>query len=196
MIQSLSFPTLDHKGGTWNFEFPTHPSGPPRLYIKQRGKLGFPIPSWYLSKIRGLLDRRRDQDLRRKQQRRPSYRRRLPLLRAAAFLFYERRPSSATSLKLQGGSNLLICRLPRGSRWRPQICNSCAEHRLKAQGRAGKSRRHSTVAPSSHPIRQVCDLLPVLIDSIRFLPHALWLSIILFHVWVILDLLCPIARVC
>ena len=65
---------------------------------------------------------------------------------------------------------------------------------LKAQGRAAKSRRHS--APSSRPIRQVCGLLPVLIDSIRLLPHALWLSIIFFHVWVIVDLLYPIARVC
>jgi hypothetical protein len=46
MIQSLSFPALDHKGGTSNFEFPAHPSGPPHLYIKQRGKPSLPIPSW------------------------------------------------------------------------------------------------------------------------------------------------------
>jgi hypothetical protein len=53
---------------------------------------------------------------------------------------------------------------------------------LMAQGGAAKSRQHSAVAPSSHPICQVCGILPVLIDSIRLLPHDLWLSIIFFHV--------------
>jgi hypothetical protein len=67
---------------------------------------------------------------------------------------------------------------------------------MKAQGHATKSRHHSAVVPSSRPIRQVCTLLPVLIDSIRWLPHALWLSIIFFHVWVIVDPLYPITRVC
>jgi hypothetical protein len=66
---------------------------------------------------------------------------------------------------------------------------------MKAQDRAAKLRQHSAAASSSRPIRQVCGLLFVLIDSSRFLPHAIWLSIILFHVWVIVDLLCPIARV-
>jgi hypothetical protein len=56
------------------------------------------------------------------------------------------------------------------------------------------SRRHS--ASSSLPIRQVCSFLPVLIVSIRLLPHDLWNSIMFFHVWVIVDLLYPIARVC
>jgi hypothetical protein len=37
---------------------------------------------------------------------------------------------------------------------------------------------------------------PILIDSIRLLPHALWFSIIFSHVWVIVDLLYPIARIC
>jgi hypothetical protein len=41
---------------------------------------------------------------------------------------------------------------------------------LKVQLWAAKSRLHSTAAPSSRPIRQVYALLPVLIDSIRFLP--------------------------
>jgi hypothetical protein len=59
---------------------------------------------------------------------------------------------------------------------------------LKAQGRAAKSRWNSTATPSSCPIRQVFDLLPVFIDSIRLLPHAIWFSIILFHVWVIVNL--------
>jgi hypothetical protein len=59
---------------------------------------------------------------------------------------------------------------------------------FKAQGRAAKSRH---LAPSSLPIRQFCGHLPVFIDSIRFLPHALWLSIIFFHVWLIVDLLYP-----
>jgi hypothetical protein len=65
---------------------------------------------------------------------------------------------------------------------------------FKAQGRAVKSRWH--LAPSSLPIRQVCGLLPVLIDSIRLLPHDLWLSLIFFHLWVIVDLLYPVTRVC
>jgi hypothetical protein len=60
-----------------------------------------------------LLDHLRDLvDLWQKQQRQPSYRRRLPLLRAATFLFYERRLSSTMSLKLQNGSNSLLRRLP------------------------------------------------------------------------------------
>jgi hypothetical protein len=54
---------------------------------------------------------------------------------------------------------------------------------LKAQGQAAKSRQHSAAAPSSRPIRQICGILHVLINSIRFLPHALWLYIIFFHVW-------------
>jgi hypothetical protein len=37
---------------------------------------------------------------------------------------------------------------------------------------------------------------PVLIDPIRLLSHALWLSKIFYHVWVIVDLLYSIARVC
>jgi hypothetical protein len=65
---------------------------------------------------------------------------------------------------------------------------------FKGQSRAAKSRRH--LAPSSFPIHQVCSLLPVLINSIILLPHALWLSIILFNVWEIVDLLYPITRVC
>jgi hypothetical protein len=65
---------------------------------------------------------------------------------------------------------------------------------FKAQVWIAKSRWHST--HSSLPIRQVCSLLPVLINSIRLLPHAFWHSIMFFHVWVIVDLLYPIARVC
>jgi hypothetical protein len=64
---------------------------------------------------------------------------------------------------------------------------------FQAQGQAAKSRRH--LAPSSLPIHQVYGLLPT-INSIRLLPHALWLSIIFFNIWVIVDLLYPIARVC
>jgi hypothetical protein len=111
-----------------------------------------------------------------------------------AFLCYEWQPSSSTSFKLQDGSNPSLRRVPRDSPWRPQICNSCEEHRAQGARSAAKSRRHST--PSSLPIRQVCGFLPVLINLIRLLPHALWLSIIFFHVWVIVDLLYPIARVC
>jgi hypothetical protein len=122
MIQSLSFPALDHKGGTWNFEFPPHPSSPPRLYIKEVGNQVSQFPlgnfpkSWDL-----LLGHRRDLDLGQKQQQRPSYWRRLPLLRAAAFFFYKRHPSLATFLKLQDGSNSLLHQLPWGSPWWPQI---------------------------------------------------------------------------
>jgi hypothetical protein len=122
-----------------------------------------------------------------------SYWWRLALLRAAAFLFYKRQPSLATSLKMQDGSNSLLRQLPRGSPWRRRSTTVAQNIMLKAQGRAAKSRRHSK--PSSLPIRQVCGLLPVLIDSIRLLSHALWLYILFFHVWVIVDLH-PIARVC
>jgi hypothetical protein len=65
---------------------------------------------------------------------------------------------------------------------------------LKEQGRATKSRWHSAL--SSLPIRRVCGLLFVLINSIKLFPHALWLSIIFFHVWVTVDLLYPITRIC
>jgi hypothetical protein len=100
----------------------------------------------------------------------------------AAFLFYKRWPSSSSG------------DLPRQHPWICKMVQTCCSvdspeahpgsHKsatvaqsivLKAQGRAAKSRRHS--APSSHCIHQVCDLLPILIDWIRFLPHALWLSI-------------------
>jgi CBS domain containing-hemolysin-like protein len=101
--------------------------------------------------------------------------------------------------------------LPRWHPWSCKIVQTCCSigssearpdgHRsatvvknimFKVQGRAAKSRRHLT--PSSLPIRQVYGLLPVLIDSIRLLPLALWL-IIFFHVWVIVNLLYAIARV-
>jgi hypothetical protein len=193
IIQSLSFLALDHKCGTWNFEFTTPPSGPPHLYIKQREKPGLPIPLGNFPKLGDLLlDRRRDLvDLWRKQQ----------WATDDGLLCYERRPSSSTS-----GS------LPWQHPWRCKMVqtrcsvSSLEAHpggrrsttvgqniMLKAQGRAAKSRRHSK--PSSLPIRQVCGLLPVLIDSIRLLSHALWLYILFFHVWVIVDLH-PIARVC
>jgi hypothetical protein len=139
-----------------------------------------------------LLDHRRDLDLRRKQQRRPSYRRWLPLLRAAAFLFYERWPSwSCKMVQTHCSVDSLEAH--------PSSCRSTLVAQnimLKAQGRAAKSIWHSVATPSSRSIRQVCGLLPILTNSTRLFPHALWLCIIFFHVWVIVDLLYPIARIC
>jgi hypothetical protein len=88
--------------------------------LNKEGNKAFPFPPGnFLKSKEFLLNRWRDPvDLRWKQQWQPSYRRRLPLLRAATFLFYDRWPSSATSLKLQVGSNSLLHRLPRGSPWR------------------------------------------------------------------------------
>jgi hypothetical protein len=101
---------------------------------------------------------------------------------------------SATCLKVKDGSNPLLRRLPRGSPWGRRSATIAKNIMLKAQGQAAKLRWH--LAPSSLHIHQVRGLLLVLIDSIRLLPHVVWLSIIFFHVWVIVDLLYPIARVC
>jgi hypothetical protein len=98
---------------------------------------------------------------------------------------------------MQDGSNLFASsappRLTLGGRKSATVAQNIM---VKAQGQVVKSRRHSASALASCPIRQVYGFLPLLIDSIRMLPHALWLSIIFFHVWVIVDQLCPIARVC
>jgi hypothetical protein len=190
MIQSFSFPALDHKGGTWNFEFPAPPSSPPHLYIKKEGNQVSQLPLGNFSKSGDLLlDNRRDLDLWQKQQNWPNYRRQLLLLWAVAFL-----GNVLEALKMvQTRCSVDSPEAHPGGRRSATVANNIM---LKVQVRAAKSRQHSAVAPSSRPIRQVCGLLPVLIDSIRFLLHALCLWILLLQAWVIVDLLFPIARDC
>jgi hypothetical protein len=118
------------------------------------------------------------------------------MLRAGTFFFYERRPSLATCLKLKMDRTRYSVGSPEAHPNGRGSTTVAQNIMLNAQDRAAELRRHSAVTASSHPIGQVCGFLPVVINSIRLLPHALWLFIISFHFWVIVDLLCPIASVC